>query len=368
MSLLVFSANTAWYLHNFRRNTLRAFLDLGHEVIAMAPPDAYADKLEKLGCRFIPLSMVPSSRNPWNEMRAMFAYFRTYRRLHPVMVFHFTTKCNLYGSFVARILGIPYVNNVAGLGRAFDSRNVFDLLVRHIYRFTQSGARRVFFQNQSDFARLTIKGGVSPERAEVIPGSGVDLKHFQPHSRPPSDTFTFVYAGRILWEKGFPYLPEAMKLLRINKPKVECLIFGFTDERDPKCVPLKTLRVWETQGLIRYRGPLEDVREAYSQADCLVLPSFYREGIPRSLLEGAAMSKPIVATDWVGCREVVTDGVNGYLCRIKDAQSLADTMLKMVEAGKQKQLEMGAFGRMLMERHFDEKIILEKYLDILSTL
>lgn len=357
----IFSANTSWYIYNFRRNTIKSFLNRGYEVYTISPRDAYTEKLKALGCKTFESPLRAASKNPWHELRSLLHYYRTYRKVKPDIAFHFTIKCNFYGSVAARALRIPYVNNISGLGSAFNSEGIFNHIIRAIYKLTQSGAAHVFFQNASDHELLTSNNLVPKKRSSILPGSGVDLDSFVPDWVSAKKTFTFVFASRILWEKGFPYLPEAMRRVR-SKADVECLVYGFVDPKNPKYVSLADLVAWESEGLLSYCGPLDDVREAYRRADCVVLPTYYREGVPRSLLEAAAMGKPIITTDWVGCREVVQDNLNGLLCEAKSTESLAQAMLKMASLEPSARKIMGEQGRRLMEERFSETFIIGEYL------
>lgn len=363
---IVFSANTAWYLFNFRKNTIAAFLRRGYEVVTIAPEDAFVEKLRNMGCRHIVLPIRPSGKNPFHEAYIFRLYLLHYRKLRPLIAFHFTIKPNLYGSLAARMMGVAYSNNISGLGSAFNSRGPLRMAVRLFYRLSLGKSKRVFFQNPSDFGYFLDHGIVTRKNAEVIPGSGVDLASFKPHHKDPSPVFTFVIACRILWEKGFAYLIEAMKGLKERNVRVQCLVFGFTDAMNSKYVPMEAIGEWERSGWIRYGGPLEDVREAYALADCVVLPSYYMEGVPKSLLEAAAMAKPIVTTDWTGCKETVKDGVNGYLCQARNAQSLMEAMLKMIRLDEADRRRLGEAGRRMVERDFNEESVIESYLRVLD--
>jgi glycosyltransferase involved in cell wall biosynthesis len=211
---------------------------------------------------------------------------------------------------------------------------------------------------------MLSRGLVSPGQAVLLPGSGVDLEHFRLEETPKEAApFVFAFAGRVIWEKGFPYLPEAMRLVKQRSNNIECHVYGFLEEGNPKYVGRERLAEWESEGLLSYRGPLEDVRKAYRASDCVVLPTYYREGVPKSLLEAAAMGKPIIATNVSGCGEAVKHGVNGLLCEARDAESLAEAMIRMAALDAGERRRMGKSGRELVEAGFGQERIIRAYLD-----
>jgi glycosyltransferase involved in cell wall biosynthesis len=366
-NVVTFSANTTWYLLNFRKGTIRAFLERGYDVVTLSPRDEYVDGLEALGCRHIHIPMSQLGQNPLMELWTLARYALAYARLKPAMAFHFTIKSNVYGSLAARVLKVPYASNISGMGSAFNKRGVLQTLMRGLYQVSQKRATRVFFQNPEDMEYFRAAGIMPDDKVRLLPGSGVDLSHFAPHQRvrSPGAPFRFVFAGRILWEKGFPYLPDAIRVLKGRGLTVECVIYGACYEGNPKGVSRQQLAAWEAEGLLTYGGMLNDVRTAYEAADAVVLPTYYREGVPRSLLEASAMGKPLVATDWVGCREVVEDGVNGFLCAPRDAESLAAALEKMMALDEAALQRMAAAARDRVEQRFGEGLVVEAYVEAL---
>jgi glycosyltransferase involved in cell wall biosynthesis len=365
--VVTFSANTTWYLLNFRKGTIRAFLDRGYDVVTLSPHDEYVEGLLALGCRHIHIPISQLGQNPFMELWTMGRYAIAYARLKPVMAFHFTIKSNLYGSLAARVLRVPYASNISGMGSAFNKRGVLQTLMRGLYQVSQKRATRVFFQNPEDLEYFRAAGIIPDDKVRLLPGSGVDLSHFAPHQRvrEPGGPFRFVFAGRILWEKGFPYLPDAIRVLKARGLAVDCVIYGACYEGNPKGVSRQQLAAWEAEGLLRYGGMLDDVRKAYEEADAVVLPTYYREGVPRSLLEASAMAKPLVATDWVGCREVVEDGLNGFLCVPRDAVSLAVALEKMMALDQAALQRMAAAARDQVEARFGEGLVVQAYMEAL---
>jgi glycosyltransferase involved in cell wall biosynthesis len=368
---IVFAANTAWYLHNHHRTVLRAFLDAGAQVYALAPEGPRCEELAAEGCRVVPLPITPSSRNPLREARSFAAFVALYRKIRPDAAFHYTIKCNVYGGAAARLLGVPYVNNVPGLGSAFRNGGLMRFAARTALRVAQRDAARVFLQNPDDAGFMRRNGLVSEAQITLVPGSGVDLDRFAPATPSegaPDRPVVFVYAGRLLREKGLAELAEAMRRVREIHPGASCRVYGFPQPGDARYVQRDELARWEDEGFVEFRGPLDDVRPAYAEADCVVLPTYYREGVPKSLLEAAAMAKPIVATSLAGCRAVVREGETGFLCEPRDVTSLAAALSRAIEAGPQGRAEMGRKGRALAEAAFGSERVARAYLDAAVTL
>jgi glycosyltransferase involved in cell wall biosynthesis len=358
---IVICINTAWNILNFRRGLIQALQRDGHEVIALAPRDSFADELTALGCRFVDMPMPNGSTNPLEDLRLLSRLKAFCRSERPDVFLGYTAKPNIYGSLAAQSLGIPVINNIAGLGAVFISTSMVTLIVKILYRLALRRSTRVFFQNATDRELFVTQRLVDAKRTDLVPGSGVDLNRFQPQLTSSSaGTFRFLLVGRMLRDKGVVEFIEAASLLRRKHPTVEFVLLGATDYENPAAISRTQVDEWVSEGTVQYLGTRKDVREEIAAADCIVLPS-YREGTPRTLLEAAAMAKPIVTTDAVGCREVVTHGHNGFLCQIADSQDLADKMEQMLLLSEESRAAMGIAGRHKMEREFDERLVIERY-------
>ena len=354
--------NTAWNLVNFRSGLIRALVSHGYEVVAVAPSDEYVPQLAALGCRFVPLPMDNKGTHPGRDLMLLMRFVRLMRQEQPDVFLGFTVKPNVYGSLAAHISGVPVINNVAGLGTVFIKGGWLNRLVRGLYQVALARSRKVFFQNEDD-RQLFITGGlVDGALTDRLPGSGVDLKKFEPAYLPGRSQMRFLLIARMLWDKGVGEYVEAARLLKSRGLNAEVCLLGFLDVQNPAAISKSQMDEWVAEGVVRYLGVSDNVREEIAQADCIVLPSFYREGTPRTLLEAAAMARPIITTDSVGCRDVVDDGVNGFLCRPRDASDLADKMERTICMSQTERGAMGLSGREKVEREFDEKIVIDKYL------
>ena len=337
----------------------------GHKVIAVAPVDKYAARLAALGCRYVPMPMDNQGTHPGRDLILLWRFWWLMRSERPDVFLGYTVKPNVYGSLAARLLGIPVINNIAGLGTVFIKQGWLVRVVRWLYRAALSRSAKVFFQNDDDRQLFIGSGLVRTEVTDLLPGSGIDLNRFKPRLKPSVNTadskFRFLLIARMLKDKGVSEYVEAARLLSQRWPHAEFCLLGFLDVRNPTAISKAEMDAWVAHGFVDYIGASEDVRDAIAAADCVVLPS-YREGTPRTLLEAAAMARPIITTDAVGCREVVEDGVNGYLCKVRNAADLAEKMAKMLMLPSELRYEMGRRGRAKMEAEFDEQIVIGKYL------
>lgn len=332
----------------------------GFRVVCIAPQDDYSQKLvDDLGCEWLPLRMSNQGSNPFRDAALIYQFYRYYRTLKPAAVLHFTIKNNVYGTWAARLLGIPAINNVSGLGTAFIRGGLVSAIVRLLYKTSQPFAHRVFCQNEEDFAQLVDSKLVARHSIELLPGSGVDLARFNPALRKShTGPFRFLYAGRMLADKGLLELIAAVKA--INADGIECSLWlsGFADVDNISAISHQQLTHWAQQPGIAWLGPTDTIEKIYSDVDCVVLPS-YREGMPRSLLEAGAMGLPVVTTNVPGCRNFVTDGYNGLLCEAKSSASLQLAMLNMLRLSDDERQQMGANGRTLVAQKYDEQRVVE---------
>ncbi|MBX0291425.1 glycosyltransferase family 4 protein [Hymenobacter sp. HSC-4F20] len=359
--------NTSWNIWNFRRSLVRALQAAGHEVLAIAPPDDYSARLEtELGCRYVPILMENKGTNPVKDAQLTRRFYRLYRRERPDVVLHYTIKPNIYGTLAAKLAGIPSVNNVSGLGTVFIVKNFVSRVALGLYRFAFKFPKRVFFQNDDDRQLFLQHGLVEARITDVLPGSGIDTHRFRPAPQfVRHEPFTFLMIARVLYEKGVEEYFEAARLVREARPGTRVQLLGGIDESGGVGVKRAVFEQWLQAGHVEYLGTSDDVAAHIRQADCVVLPS-YREGTPKTLLEAAAMGKPIVTTDVPGCRETVVDGQNGLLCEVRNATDLAAKMRQVLELPAPELEQMGRAGRRLAEQKFDERIVLDKYLGVVQ--
>lgn len=359
---IVATVNAAWNLVNFRMGVLRALVDRGDEVIAVAPEDAVSRAaLADAGIRLIALPMDSAGVSPARDIALLAGFRRVLARERPAVMLGYTIKPNVYGSLAARSLGIPTLNNISGLGTGFMRKGVLNRVVRGLYRVGLAGAHTVFFQNADDQAQFETLGLVLPGQAVLLPGSGIDLDRFA--ATPPGDParpLRFLLVARMLWDKGVGEYVEAARIVRREHPEVRFSLLGGLGAENRTAIPAATVEAWVREGVVDHHPAVADVRGPMSDADVIVLPS-YREGTSRVLLEASALGRPMITTDVPGCRDVVEDGVGGLLARVKDAGSLADAMRRMIALSPAERHAMGRAARARVERDYAEQRVIDIY-------
>jgi glycosyltransferase involved in cell wall biosynthesis len=364
--VVVVAANTAWFITNFCAGLVRGLRQAGYEPVVVAPADPLVERsMRALGVRHYPVAVQRSGLNPFADLRLFFAYRGLLKRLRPTAWFSYTIKPNIYGSLAGRLNGIPAFPNVTGLGTAFIRQGPLQQVVTRLYRAAFRRLPVVFFQNEEDRQLFVERAIVQSGQARVA-ALGIDLDHFAP--APLSDgPPTFLLIARLLRDKGVVEFAQAARSLRAALPNAQFQLLGPIDEGNRTAIGRAELDHWVTDGVVEYLGTTDDVRPFIAAATAIVLPS-YREGLPRSLLEAAAMERPLIATDVPGCREVVEDGSNGYLCRVRDPASLAAAMKRLAELSDEDRLAMGQAARRQVQERFSEEFVIRAYLDVLAEL
>jgi len=364
---IILSSNTAWSLYNFRAGLIRALIDRGNQVISVAPWDKFSLGLREMGCKVHDIVIDNKGASPISDTKTFLSYRKIYRMLEPDVVLHFTVKPNIYGTLAARLLGVPCINMVTGLGTPFIHYSWLTSLVELLYKLSQSWPRKVFFQNADDLGMFVERGLVSAEKAERLPGSGINLTQFQPAPPAGNSAPIFLLMARMLKDKGVVEFVEAARIVKQQHPKVRFQLLGKLGAPNRTAIHNEQVAGWVKEGTVEYLGETDNVAPYIALADCIVLPS-YREGMSRTLLEGAAMARPIVTTDVIGCREIVEDCETGYLVKVRDSVDLANKLERMRSLSNEQRAEMGRKGREKIQREFDEQIIIRRYLEVIDKL
>ena len=370
---VVLFANTEWYLYNFRRSLALALREAGYDLLLISPPGPYGEKLRDLGLRWEPLPMHRRSLNPAREAALLRHLVRLFRQERPDLVHSFTIKCAVYGSLAARLAGVPArVNAVAGMGYVFISHDMKAQLLRPVVRTLMQLAlggpnARLVLQNPDDMDLFEAAGLMPMEYVRLIMGSGVDCTRFSPGPEHASGSpLRVLLPARLLWDKGLAEYVAAARMLREQGRDIAFLLAGDPDPGNPAAVPEPTVRAWTNEGLLEWLGHVDDMPSLYRSVDVVALPS-YREGLPKGLIEAGACGCALVTTDVPGCREVVTDGVDGLLVPVRDAEALASAIARL-DDDRALLARLGAAARRKVLAEFDERIVIENTLAVYREL
>lgn len=359
---LVLVANTAWSMFNFRHGLLCCLLKKGYQLTIIAPPDKFSDNLRNMGCVVVDLSMDAKGISPLQDLKLIRSLYRIYKQVAPDFIIHYTIKPNIYGSLAAKCAGIPSLAITTGLGYTFVNDNLVAKVARGLYKLTFRFPKEVWFLNEDDRQVFLLHRLVRKNKAILLHGEGVDLIHFTPQAQLAADgKVRFLLIARMLWDKGVGEYVEAARIIRRQYPQAVFQLLGACGVANPSVIEREQIAKWEEEGLVEYLGTTPDVRPVIANADCIVLPS-YREGIPRTMIESAAMAKPLIVTDVPGCRDVVLANQTGFLCPVKDVAALATCFEQLIVMPPKARAEMGAAGRRFMAAAFDENLVIDQYL------
>ena len=361
MQKVVIVLNNSWYAYNFRFNLARSLKVNGYEVIFVAPYDEKYSELIKKEFSFFDINIDAKGINPISDFKTIISLYKLYKNIKPDMVLNFTIKPNIYSSIVGGILDIKSISNITGLGTIFIKQSLTTKIAKLLYKIALYFNSKVFFQNNDDKSLFIKDSLVIENKTDLLPGSGVDLNKFVPIVNHNDKVFKFLLIARLLKDKGILEFIDAIKIVKSKYNNVEFQILGAVGVANKTAITKEELQIWIDNDFINYLGITDNVQDVISKIDCVVLPS-YREGTPRSLLEACAMEKPIITTDVVGCREVVDDEINGYLCEVRNSQDLANKMEMMINLSVEERRVMGKAGRYKIVKEFDEKIVINKYL------
>ncbi|MEZ4925819.1 MAG: glycosyltransferase family 4 protein [Saprospiraceae bacterium] len=361
-------ASIAWTLWNYRLELIKYLENAGYEVILLAADDSSRLKLERLtNARFFPLKHCNrSSLSPFQNFRLLIELFRHYRKVRPDVLLLFTIRPNTLGNLAAGWLGIPTISTIEGIGIT-DSSWRLQKLSSWLYKLSLKISGKVIFLNRDDQKEFIENRIVGPEKCVLIPGPGINTEHFQPvENQRRSEGMVFIFIARLIAEKGIREFVQAAKALKETGCPAEFRIVGTPDSGNPHSIGLQELKTWADEGYVQCYGFLDDVRPAIAAADVLVLPTYYREGVPRSILEAMAMEKVIITTDVNGCRDTVENGKNGFLIPPRNVDALIEHMKKAMELSPAQLKNMGLYSRQKVEREFSDLLILPGYLELVQ--
>lgn len=358
---IVFCCNSLWGLVNFRGRAIQQLARDGYRVILIAQPDVSRERAIELGADFIPWNVAPRSANPLLEASAIVSLTRLYRQLSPDLAFHYTIKAVLYGAIASRLSATPCISIVTGLGYLFLKDTWKQRFARWLYRRTLRRSQQVWFLNEEDRAFFDSLGLTEGTMVRTLPGEGVNLEHFaRAPLPPPAPAFVFLMIARLVKDKGVLEYGDAARKVREIYPHATFRLLGPAYDANAMSVPLSMIEEWKATGQVDYLGAADDVRLAIAQSHCIVLPS-YREGMPRVLMEAAAMGRPVITTNVAGCRDMVLDGLTGFMCEPKDSDSLAHACIRMLTLGRDEFHEMSNGAYEQARNRFDDRSLIDTY-------
>jgi len=356
-----------WYFWSHRLSLAQEAKWRGYEVLVVTRVNQHGDRIREQGFRVIDLNMQRRGMNIFKGLAAILEVVKIYKREQPDIVHHVAIKPALYGSiaaFIARIPGV--INAITGMGYLFISKGFKVCIIRTwiscLFRFLfRKNKTYIIFQNSEDMEMFIISGIVRKNQACLIRGSGVNVDMFVTTPEPP-EPIIVVLPARMLYDKGVKEFIDAARILMRKNYKTRCILVGDRDPENPAVVSKEQIQQWQEEQVVEFLGHQVDMPSVLAKAHIVCLPS-YREGLPKALLEAASCGKPIVATDVPGCREIVQEGINGFLVPPKNSVALAEALIKLI-TNKELRLKMGSRGREIVLRDFSEKKVVTETLAI----
>ncbi|MBP1534248.1 MAG: glycosyltransferase family 4 protein [Ruminococcus sp.] len=356
---VLFLVNHEVVIYNFRLEIVERLLSDGYEVHISCPYGERIDELVALGAKYHEIVISRHGMNPLSEVLLLKDYEKLLKQVKPDIILGFTIKPNIYGAMAAKKFGIPFVANITGLGTAVENGGWKQKIFISLYRYAFSNIQRVFFQNTEN-RQLFIDNNIAIGKHKMLPGSGVNLERFPVRDYPSEEngTVRFAFISRIMKEKGIDYYLAAAKAIKKKYPKAEFHICGFCEaEYEGK------LNEYNDNGTVIYHGMIHDVAEFLTDIHCVVHPTYYPEGLSNVLLEACASGRPIITTDRSGCREVVDDGVNGYMIPCQNEKKLIEAVDRFMGLSDDERKKMGLAGRAKVQKEFDRQIVIQKYIN-----
>lgn len=357
MSKILFLVNHDVVIYNFRLELVERLLADNHQVVISSPYGERIEDLKRLGCEYKQIELSRHGMNPIKELSLIFSYKKLLKEIKPDIVFAYTIKPNIYGAIACRSMNIPCVANITGLGTAVENGGIAQKITVLLYKYAFTKIQKVFFQNTEN-RQFFVDHKIAIGKHDLLPGSGVNLQRFVPLEYPCGDKVEFAFISRIMKEKGVDQFLEAAEYIKGKYPNTVFHVCGFCEQAYEA-----TLKDLTDRGIIIYHGMVRDVKTVLKDIHCTIHPTYYPEGLSNVLLESSACARPIITTNRSGCREVIDDGVNGYIVKQKDSNDLIEKIEKFLKLGIDERRTMGLAGRAKVEREFDRQIVVEKYLN-----
>lgn len=356
---ILIAANNDIGLYKFRKEVVEALLK-ENEVYISLPNGDYIEYFVNKGCHYCQCEFDRHGTNPIKELQQISYYKKLLKKIKPDIVFTYTIKPNVYCGAACASMNIPYVANITGLGTAVENGGLMQKITLTLYKYGLRKAQKVFFQN-SENRDFMLKHKVVKGKYDMLPGSGVNLDYYEVLPYPDGDTIDFMFISRIMKEKGIDQYLDAAKAIRLKYPQTRFHICGFCEQEYKE-----KLKELNDNGTIIYHGLVDDIAGMHRISSCTIHPTYYPEGLSNVLLESCACGRPIITTDRSGCCEVVDDGINGFVIKQNDSEDLISKVEEFINSSLNTKEKMGIEGRNKVEKYFDRKIVINKYLEELN--
>lgn len=367
MSKILLMGNSEIVLYNFRLELIKQLLNDGHQVVISCPNISGKMGMKKinemiqLGCIYEPVTINRHGTSIIEDIKLYYYYKKLFKKQNPDIVFSYTIKPNIYGAVAADRLNIPFVPTVTGLGIAVEKPGIIRNIIINMYRIAFRNVQTIFFQNTTN-RQFFIDHNIGIDRHKILPGSGVNLEHYYLQKYPSTEkSIDFCFIARIMEDKGINELLDAAKAIKVKYPHVNFHIYGFLEDNFQE-----KLDQYIEENIIEYHGVVTDVREVFRRAHCTILPS-YHEGLSNVLLESASSGRPVLASNIPGCQETFDEGVSGFGFMPKNTKDLEETIEKFILLTHDEKEKMGIAGRKKVEKEFDRRIVVSKYIEELNT-
>lgn len=351
-------ANNDIWLYKLRKEIILKLLEENYEVIISCPNGKYIEEMTGWGCIFVETKVDRRGTNPITDSILLLSYVKVLKSVKPDVVLTYTIKPNLYAGLACRILNIPCLNNITGLGSGFSKSPILKFLLSNLYKASLKKSKCIFFQNTEDMQTL-IEKKIVKGPAQLIPGSGVNLEDYTFKEFPQDENPSFIFIGRIMKDKGIDQYLEAAKVIKTKYPNTTFRIVGFIEETQPYYKG--RIRDYEEKGYISFLGFQADVKPYIEKSHCLVQPSHGGEGMSNVLLETAATGRALIASDIPGCRETIDEGINGYMFEKKNTNSLISKIEFFMNKSYKEKAKMGENSRKKVKTEFDRNIVVNAY-------
>ena len=363
MKKVLMLGNSDIVIYNFRRELIEKMIKSGYEVYVSLPYSKRTEALKDMGCIFINTEINGRGTDIFEDIKLFLEYLKTLIKVRPDVVLTYTIKPNIYGGIACRLMRIPYICNITGLGSGYLKNGLVKKIIKILSRISYKKATKIFFQNTSDMNTL-INDNILTQNYDLLPGSGVNLERYNLLDYPDKESeVNFSFIARVMKDKGIDEYLEAAKSIKVNYPRVNFSIIGKIEE----VKYISILSEYERRGIIKYEGFNDDIIHVIEKSSCIVNPS-YSEGMSNVLLEGAACGRPLIASDIPGCREIIDNDINGLLFNVKSAEDLIEKIDKFINLDYREKVLMGLAGRIKVQDSFNRDIVVDKYMNLINSI